>query len=77
VEGCRSGIERHTEDRGGKGRGSERDVQVAGGCTEWGNTNRVDNSTAGRRLPSHEGHQGDPRNRAVEADNCLDKKSND
>ena len=45
----------------------EGNVHVAGGCTEWGNKNRVDNPTAGRRLPPHEGHQDDQRNRVVDA----------
>ena len=75
AEDYRSEIESHTEDRGG--RGGERNVHVAGGCTEWGNKNRVDNPTVGRRLPPHEGHQDDQRNRAADADNRLGKEGND
>jgi len=56
---------------------SESNAHVAGGCTEWGSKNGVHSPTVGRRLPPHEGHQDDQRNRAVEVGNCLDKKSND
>jgi len=72
ADGCHSEMECHTEDQ--EDRRREGNAHVTGGCTEW--EDKVDNPTVMCRLPPHAGLQGN-RNKAVEVDNCLDRKSID
>ena len=61
---------------GQEGEGSEGMFQVTVARTEWGNKNSVDNPAVKRKLLPHDGHD-DWGNKPVEADNCLDRKSDD
>ena len=69
MEDRRSEIERHTDGR--EGEGNESNVHLAGGCTSWGNNNRVYIPTPRRALSLYEVHHDE------QCNNCLDKKSND